>query len=93
MCAAPFVAFGALVLLCLSPLAIPLLPVFLLYCLREKLAGRPVTFRWRYGNPSEAHAESDQPSAFEEPSTPDALPEPPPREELLPTHDPRNAMA
>ena len=56
MCVAPFIAIGAAILLCLSPLALPLLPIFLVYWIREKRAGRAVSFRWRFGNADEAEA-------------------------------------
>lgn len=47
---APIFFIGAMALLCLTPLAIPLLPVLLLYWYREKRAGRTVMFRWGLGN-------------------------------------------
>jgi len=75
VCAAPFVCAGAVVLLCLSPLAIPLLPVLLVYWFREKRAGRPVSFRWRFGNESAV-----QPT-LEETSEPEVHPEPVHRDE------------
>lgn len=77
VCAAPIVVAGAVVLLLLSPLAIPLLPVLLVYWYREKRAGRPLSLRWRFGNESEERPESSERSAPEERT------EPRPRDERL----------
>lgn len=66
VCAAPLVVAGAVVLLLLSPLAIPLLPVLLVYWYREKRAGRPLSLRWRFGNESAELPESPERSAPEE---------------------------
>lgn len=70
MCAAPFVMLGAVVILGLSPLAIPLLPVVLWYLYREKRAGRAVVFRLPWGITTNAEAEASaevEPPALAEP--------------------------
>lgn len=57
MCAAPFVFLVAAVILCLSPLAIPFIPVLLCYWYREKRAGRELNFRSWFGNPADLEPE------------------------------------